>query len=93
MDSSIGSTVPFGPGLGVAIHTIKPGQIFKFAPDPDKVRVCIVAAGRLRLQVDDEAPLLAGPHTVFKIPADVACSGENRLYAVAILHVIATSAY
>lgn len=50
-------------------------------------RICFLASGKVRVQVDGEAEFAIGGHGMFRINPGVGCTVFNKAYVDAVVHV------
>ncbi|KAM0283721.1 hypothetical protein ACHAQH_002310 [Verticillium albo-atrum] len=79
-------TIPISPDVSFNVVVLKPGGTTHWAALEGQLRVCSVAAGKVRVKLDDTEFVL-GPNGMFKIRAGAKCSATNRLYLDAVLHI------
>lgn len=69
------------------VIVIKPGNSHKWTAEPEKVRICSLATGKLKVKMENTDPFQIGPNGMFKLKPGVACTVENRLYIDVVVHV------
>ncbi|KAK0629327.1 hypothetical protein B0T17DRAFT_183052 [Bombardia bombarda] len=69
--------------------TVPSGGSYRFVEDWQKTRVCSLANGKLKVQVDGEAEFVIGMNGVFRIGKGLGCVVMNRGYVDSMLHVTA----
>lgn len=80
--------VQIGRDISFHVITIKPGNIHSWEASPDKVRLCSIASGKLRVRMHDQEVSI-GPNGLVWIQPGVSCTATNRLYIDAMVHVAA----
>ncbi|KAK1637948.1 hypothetical protein BDP81DRAFT_393618 [Colletotrichum phormii] len=75
------------------VIVIKPGESHEWTAESEKVRICSLAAGKLKVKLENTVPLLMGPNGMFKIKPGTACTVWNRLYIDAVVHVTTVSSF
>ncbi|KAL2018233.1 hypothetical protein VTK56DRAFT_1140 [Thermocarpiscus australiensis] len=90
---SANQAVPVCDDVVFRVDTIASGKTLRLQADENKMRVCTVAAGKVRVKVGDEPEFTIGPHGVFKVKAGMACSIRNRMYIGAVLHIMVLPGY
>ncbi|KAK1564224.1 uncharacterized protein LY79DRAFT_530315 [Colletotrichum navitas] len=73
------------------VIVVKPGDSHYWPADADKVRICSLAMGKLKVKLDNTEPFQMGPNGMFKLKPGMACTVENRLYVDAVVHVTTVS--
>ncbi|EFQ34898.1 hypothetical protein CGRA01v4_04183 [Colletotrichum graminicola] len=73
------------------VIVVKPGDSHYWSADADKVRICSLAMGKLKVKLDNTEPFQMGPNGMFKLKRGMACTVENRLYVDAVVHVTTVS--
>ncbi|KAI0482687.1 hypothetical protein GGR56DRAFT_203086 [Xylariaceae sp. FL0804] len=68
------------------VVTVKPGTAHAFEGAADRLRLCSVAAGKVRVRMLDREFHL-GPHGMFKVGPDTHAVAANMLYIDATIHV------
>ncbi|KAK4135112.1 hypothetical protein BT67DRAFT_291727 [Trichocladium antarcticum] len=81
-------TVHLSPAITVAATAIRSGSTHQFPADNTRTRVCTLASGKLRVQVDGEDEFVIGANGVFRIARGVRCSVVNRCYVDVVLQVM-----
>lgn len=69
------------------VEVITSGSSTRRVADRGRMRVCSVAAGKVRVRVEGEDEFSVGLHGMFKVRAGKACVVQNRLYEDAVLHI------
>ncbi|KAL2258114.1 hypothetical protein VTK26DRAFT_8704 [Humicola hyalothermophila] len=86
--------VPVCDDVAFRVDTIHAGGTLRLDADPDRIRLCSVAAGKVRVRIgDDEPEFVVGPHGLFKVKAGVGCVVRNGMYIDAVLHVTVLQGY
>jgi len=67
------------------VTVLKPGHSSHWNVEDDKLRTCSVAAGKVRVTMDDNTFQL-GPNGMFVIRPGQTCKVENRLYLDSVVH-------
>ncbi|KAJ4135164.1 hypothetical protein NW768_004782 [Fusarium equiseti] len=67
------------------VTVLKPGHSSHWNVEDDKLRTCSVAAGKVRVTIDENTFQL-GPNGMFVIRPGQACKVENRLYLDSVVH-------
>ncbi|OLN89049.1 hypothetical protein CCHL11_06023 [Colletotrichum chlorophyti] len=80
-------TVSVSEDIAFNVIVIKPGDSYQWAAEADKLRICSLAAGKLKINMDDTDSFHLGPNGMFKLKPGAACSVENRLYIDAVVHI------
>ncbi|KAJ3940264.1 uncharacterized protein N0V96_009255 [Colletotrichum fioriniae] len=75
------------------VIVIKPGESHEWAAESEKVRICSLAAGKLKVKLENAEPFSMGPNGMFKMKPGTACTVLNRLYIDAVLHVTTVSSF
>ncbi|KAK1850614.1 hypothetical protein CCHR01_06773 [Colletotrichum chrysophilum] len=75
------------------VIVIKPGGSHRWTDEEDKVRICSVAVGKVKVKLDMTDPFQIGPNGMFKLKLGTSCSIENRTYIDAIIHVTSVTLY
>ncbi|KAF5506656.1 hypothetical protein CGCS363_v005861 [Colletotrichum siamense] len=75
------------------VIVIKPGGSHRWTDEEDKVRICSVAVGKVKVKLDMTDPFQIGPNGMFKLKPGTSCSIENRTYIDAIIHVTSVTLY
>ncbi|SPQ23407.1 721d872f-1a2c-4cca-8963-e77c8beff363 [Thermothielavioides terrestris] len=92
---SANQTVQISTDVSLQTVAIPSGCVHQFAADENRIRICTLAGGKLRVRVGGAAaPEFAiGSQGIFKILPGVACSVTNRCYVDAVLHVTSLPPY
>ncbi|KAF4847262.1 hypothetical protein CGCSCA4_v005455 [Colletotrichum siamense] len=75
------------------VIAIKPGGSHHWTDEEDKVRICSVAVGKVKVKLYMTDPFQIGPNGMFKLKPGTSCSIENRTYIDAIIHVTSVTLY
>ncbi|KAI8258287.1 hypothetical protein K4K56_007108 [Colletotrichum sp. SAR 10_98] len=75
------------------VIVIKPGGSHRWTDEEDKVRICSVAVGKVKVKLDMTDPFQIGPNGMFRLKPGTSCSIENRTYIDAIIHVTSVTLY
>lgn len=67
---------------------IKPGTTHRFTSAADRMRLCSVATGKVKVKTLGQ-DFDVGPNGMFQVKPGKTCVVENRLYGDATLHVTA----
>ncbi|KAK2060639.1 hypothetical protein LY76DRAFT_634505 [Colletotrichum caudatum] len=73
------------------VIVIKPGDSHHWPAEADKVRICSLAMGKLRVKLNNAELFQMGPNGMFKLKPGIACTAANRLYVDAVVHVTTVS--
>jgi hypothetical protein len=84
--STTAQSVPVCDDVAFRVDTVSAGNALQLEADAGKMRLCAVAAGKVRVKIGEEAEFVVGPHGMFKVKAGVACTVRNGLYLDAVLH-------
>ncbi|KAK3315772.1 hypothetical protein B0H66DRAFT_534042 [Apodospora peruviana] len=84
-----GRTIQVVGNVTFQAMSIASGTAHKFAVDSTRTRICSLASGKVRVQVDGEAEFVIGAHGMFCLAPGKGCSVMNRAYVDAVLHVTA----
>ncbi len=76
--------------ISFRVEIVRSGGSLRFDPESTRTRICSLAAGKLRVHVDD-IDFVIGPNGMFKIKPGSTCVVENRLYIDAYLHISAVA--
>ncbi|KAH8645437.1 hypothetical protein BX600DRAFT_478123 [Xylariales sp. PMI_506] len=87
---SHGEELKVGPDVGFHVVVIKPGSTHRFEAASNKIRVCSVAAGKVKVKMVEQDFEL-GPNGMFRVKPDTGCAVQNRMYGDATLHVTVLS--
>lgn len=68
------------------VEMIKPGSSVRLTADAERLRICSVASGKVRVKVAGQE-FAVGPNGVWKVKGGVGCAVENRYYLDAVVHV------
>lgn len=68
------------------VQMIKPGYSMKLAYEPDRLQICSVASGKVRVKVAGQ-DFAIGPNGVWKVNSSVECAVANRCYLDAVVHI------
>lgn len=80
--------VPIDHNMSYRVEVVRPGSSVSFDADDVAMRICMLAAGKLRVVVG-EASFVMGPNGMFKVKPGTSFAVENRLYIDAYLHISA----
>jgi hypothetical protein len=80
-------SVPAAQDTTFRVEVVSPGMSVRFAATPERVRICSVGAGKLKVRMQGENEFHVGPHAMFRVLKDRSCVVLNRLYGDAVLHV------
>ncbi|KAL2882078.1 hypothetical protein SGCOL_002340 [Colletotrichum sp. CLE4] len=75
------------------VIVIKPGESHEWTAESEKVRICSLAAGKLKVKLENTEPFSMGPNGMFKMKPGTACTVWNRLYVDAVVHVTTVSSF
>ncbi|KAH8903193.1 hypothetical protein BR93DRAFT_931633 [Coniochaeta sp. PMI_546] len=75
------------------IDVVTSGSSLRWAATPDRMRICSVGAGKVKVRIQDEEEFDLGPHGMFRLLPGRSCVVLNRLYGNAVLHVTEVSDY
>ncbi|KAK0371256.1 hypothetical protein CLIM01_11395 [Colletotrichum limetticola] len=75
------------------VIVIKPGESHEWTAEPEKVRICSLAAGKLKVKLENTEPFSMGPNGMFKMKPGTTCTVLNRLYIDAVVHVTTVSSF
>ncbi|OHW98348.1 hypothetical protein CSPAE12_03130 [Colletotrichum incanum] len=75
------------------VIVIKPGDSHQWPAEAEKVRICSLATGKLKVKLDNTEPFQMGPNGMFKLKSGMACTVENRLYIDAVVHITTVSQF
>ncbi|KAK1720347.1 hypothetical protein CaCOL14_004754 [Colletotrichum acutatum] len=75
------------------VIVIKPGESHEWAAESEKVRICSLAAGKLKVKLENTEPFSMGPNGMFKMKPGTGCTVLNRLYIDAVVHVTTVSSF
>ncbi|KAL2754769.1 hypothetical protein ACRALDRAFT_1077033 [Sodiomyces alcalophilus JCM 7366] len=79
--------IPVSNDVSFNVVVLKPGSSTQFAAEEEKMRLCSLATGKVRVRMDAVEDFVIGPNGMFKVRPGVACSVQNRLYIDAVIHV------
>ncbi|KAL1843072.1 hypothetical protein VTJ49DRAFT_3207 [Mycothermus thermophilus] len=85
--------VPVCEDVGFHVDTIPSGGTLQLEAESDKMRLCSVAAGKVRVTIGSEPEFVVGPHGMFKVKAGVTCTVRNGLHLDAVLHTTILEGY
>ncbi|KAL2164932.1 hypothetical protein VTH06DRAFT_228 [Thermothelomyces fergusii] len=85
--------VPVCDDVGFRVDTVQPGDKLLLDAEADKMRLCSVAAGKVRVSIGDEPEFVLSPHGLFKVRPGVACTVRNELPFDAVLHTVVLGGY
>jgi hypothetical protein len=66
--------------LTVRIADVRGGTTLRLDAEQDKVRICTVVSGKLKVRIDGEQEFIVGPLGMFKVRPDAACTALNTSY-------------
>lgn len=69
------------------VVVLKAGSSTQLAAEDDKMRLCSLATGKVRVRMDGVDDFVIGPNGMFKVRPGAACSVQNRLYIDAVIHM------
>ena len=75
------------------VEIVSSGTTLRLTGVPDRLRICSVGAGKVRVRMQDEGEFDLGPHGMFRVLPGNSCVVLNRLYGDAVLHVTEVSDY
>ncbi|KAI1840953.1 hypothetical protein JX265_010425 [Neoarthrinium moseri] len=81
-----GEEVSVAPDVGFHVLSIKPGGTHRFKAATDRMRLCSIARGKVKVKMLEEQ-FEIGPNGMFQVKSNTACVVENRIYGDATLHV------
>ncbi|KAK4185854.1 hypothetical protein QBC35DRAFT_438595 [Podospora australis] len=67
--------------------TINSGSTYHFRPEENKLRICSLARGKLRVNIGEEPEFTIGAHGMFKVKPGQAASVLNRCYIDVVLQI------
>ncbi|ROT34586.1 hypothetical protein SODALDRAFT_329695 [Sodiomyces alkalinus F11] len=79
--------IPVSNDVSFNVVVLKPGSSTQLAAEDDKMRLCSLATGKVRVRMDGVDEFVMGPNGMFKVRSGVGCSVQNRLYIDAVLHI------
>lgn len=79
-------TVTVAQDITFRVQMIKPGCSVKLAVEPNRLRICSVASGKVRVKVSGQ-DFAVGPNGVWKVKAGAECAVTNRYYLDAVVHI------
>ncbi|GKT41314.1 uncharacterized protein ColSpa_01495 [Colletotrichum spaethianum] len=88
-----GASPTISEDISFNVIVIKPGDSHQWSAEADKVRICSLATGKLKVRLDNTEPFSMGPNGMFKLKPSTACTVENRLYVDAVVHVTTVSQF
>lgn len=80
-----GRPVTVSDDVSFNVHVIKPGASTNWNVDDDKLRMVSVAAGKIKVCMNDKTFQL-GPNGMFIVRPGQSCRVENRLYIDSVVH-------
>ncbi|KAI0136217.1 hypothetical protein BJ170DRAFT_2170 [Xylariales sp. AK1849] len=83
-----GDEVSIGRDIGFHVLFIKPGTTHRFKGMDDRVRLCSIATGKVKVKTCSQE-FDVGPNGMFQVKPGKTCVVENRFYSIATLHVTA----
>ncbi|KAM7203429.1 hypothetical protein V8F20_004023 [Naviculisporaceae sp. PSN 640] len=69
------------------VETIHPGQTRCIEADVVNIRICSVAAGKVRVKLDSEPEFILGTHGMFRVRPAIAAKVRNTWQTDAVLHI------
>lgn len=75
------------------VEVVTSGSSLRWAASSDRMRVCSVGAGKVRVRIQGEEEFDLGPHGMFRLLPGRSCVVLNRLYGSAVLHVTEIADY
>ncbi|PFH60575.1 hypothetical protein XA68_10742 [Ophiocordyceps unilateralis] len=75
------------PDVGIQVINALPGSSTRWTAEEDKIRLCTVANGKVRVKTGD-TEFVIGPNGGFYIRPGQTCLVENRTYSTATLHCV-----
>ncbi|OIW25148.1 hypothetical protein CONLIGDRAFT_83137 [Coniochaeta ligniaria NRRL 30616] len=75
------------------VDVVACGTSLRWAATPDRMRICSVGAGKVKVRIQGEEEFDLGPHGMFRLLPGRSCVVLNRLYGSAVLHVTEVSDY
>ncbi|CAJ2500843.1 Uu.00g036960.m01.CDS01 [Anthostomella pinea] len=72
--------------ISFQVITVKPGTAYNFEAIADRLRLCSVASGKLKVKIGDQE-FDMGPNGMFKVNTQTAAAATNMLYIDATVHV------
>ncbi|RYP60430.1 hypothetical protein DL771_010517 [Monosporascus sp. 5C6A] len=84
--SQQGQAVMVAPNIAFQVVIVRPGTTHIWKDGTDKLRLCSVAAGKVKVKMHGEE-FTIGPHGMFKVGPGVECTAINTLYVDAMLHI------
>jgi len=86
-------SVPAAQDTTFRVDVISSGSSLRFTATPDRVRICSVGAGKVKVRMQGEEEFDIGPHGMFRVLTGRSCVVFNRLYGEAVLHVTEVADY
>ncbi|ERS97851.1 hypothetical protein HMPREF1624_06022 [Sporothrix schenckii ATCC 58251] len=80
--------VPIDHNMSYRVEVVRPGQLVSFNADERAMRMCMLAAGKLRVVVGEDR-FVMGPNGMFRVKPGTSFGVENRQYIDAYLHITA----
>ncbi|KAK0636686.1 hypothetical protein B0T17DRAFT_519673 [Bombardia bombarda] len=90
---SSGKDAPVHEDVSVRIDTIRPGNSLRMAADANKMRLCTLTTGKVRVKIGEEPEFTIGPNCMFKIKAGATCTVQNRMHMNAIVQVTSLAGF
>lgn len=84
--------ITISPDICFNVHVLLPGKTINVTAQKDKFQVFSVAAGKVKVKVDEQTIQL-GPNGAFPLRPGVGCVIENRLYFNAVVHCTTVKEY
>ncbi|PNH44199.1 hypothetical protein VD0004_g3394 [Verticillium dahliae] len=78
--------IAISPDVSFNVVAVKPGCTTQWEAIEGRLRVCSVATGKVKVQMDG-AEFQLGPNSMWKIRPGSKCLATNRLYTDAALHI------
>ncbi|PNY28986.1 Uncharacterized protein TCAP_01098, partial [Tolypocladium capitatum] len=78
--------------VGINVIVVKPGGSNRWPMETDKLRICTVAAGKIKVKVA-EKPFRIGPNGAFVVQPRQTCLVENKCYFDATIHCVTVKDY
>lgn len=69
------------------VEVVSSGSPVRWQVGRNRMRICSVAAGKVRVRIEGENEFSIGHHGMFKVRSGKGCVVQNRLYGDAVLHV------
>jgi hypothetical protein len=75
------------------VEVVSSGASLRWTAYPDRMRICSVGAGKVKVRIQGEEEFDLGPHGMFRLLPGLSCVVLNKLYGDAVLHVSEFSDY